>query len=45
MMSALIRYAITHGRLTISVLLFLLILFAHAMGWIQSTGIPVRVGG
>ncbi|MBU6272339.1 MAG: DUF2909 family protein, partial [Betaproteobacteria bacterium] len=32
-------------RVGFSVLLFLLILFAHAMGWIQSTGIPVRVGG
>jgi hypothetical protein len=32
-------------RVGFSVLLFLLILFAHAMGWIQSTGIPVRTGG
>lgn len=32
-------------RVGFSVLLFLLILFAHAMGWIQSTGVPVRVGG
>jgi hypothetical protein len=32
-------------RVGFSVLLFLLILLAHAMGWIQSTGVPVRVGG
>ena len=32
-------------RVGFSVLLFLMILFAHAMGWIQSTGVPVRVGG
>ena len=31
-------------RVGFSVLLFLMILFAHAMGWIQSTGIPVRGG-
>jgi hypothetical protein len=31
-------------RVGFSVLLFLLILLAHAMGWIQSTGVPVRVG-
>ena len=30
-------------RVGFSVLLFLLILLAHAMGWIQSTGVPVRV--
>lgn len=32
-------------RVGFSVLLFTLILLAHAMGWIQSTGVPVRVGG
>ena len=29
-------------RVGLSVALFLFILFAHWMGWIQSTGIPVR---
>ena len=28
-------------RVGFSVLMFLLILFAHWMGWVQSTGIPV----
>jgi hypothetical protein len=32
-------------RVGFSVLLFLFILFAHSMGWIQSTGIPIRGGG
>jgi hypothetical protein len=32
-------------RVGFSVALFLLILFAHWMGWIQSTGVPIRVGG
>ena len=31
-------------RVGFSVALFLLILFANWMGWIQSTGVPVRVG-
>lgn len=29
-------------RIGFSVALFLLLLFAHWMGWIESTGIPVR---
>jgi len=32
-------------RVGFSIALFLLILLAHYMGWIQSTGVPVRVGG
>jgi hypothetical protein len=32
-------------RVGFSVALFLLLLFANWMGWIHSTGIPVRVGG
>ncbi|HEY5634960.1 MAG TPA: twin transmembrane helix small protein [Burkholderiaceae bacterium] len=32
-------------RVGFSVALFLLILFANWMGWIQSTGLPVRAGG
>ncbi|MGE0798178.1 MAG: twin transmembrane helix small protein [Lautropia sp.] len=28
-------------RISLSVALFLLILFAHWMGWIRSTGLPV----
>lgn len=32
-------------RVGFSVALFLLILLAHYLGWIQSTGVPVRVGG
>jgi hypothetical protein len=32
-------------RVGFSIALFLLILFAHWMGWIQSTGVPIRVGG
>jgi len=32
-------------RVGLSVALFLLILFANWMGWIQSTGVPVRPGG
>lgn len=31
-------------RVGFSIALFLLILFAHYMGWIQSTGVPVRGG-
>ncbi len=31
-------------RVGFSVALFLLLLFANWMGWIHSTGIPVRVG-
>lgn len=32
-------------RVGFSILLFLLILFANWMGWIQSTGVPIRAGG
>jgi len=32
-------------RVAFSVALFLLILLAHHLGWIQATGVPVRVGG
>ena len=32
-------------RVGFSIALFLLILFANQMGWIQSTGVPVRTGG
>jgi len=32
-------------RVGFSIALFLLILFAHWMGWIQSTGVPIRTGG
>ena len=32
-------------RVGFSIALFLLILFAHYMGWIQSTGVPVRGPG
>lgn len=32
-------------RVGFSVALFLLLLFANWMGWIHSTGIPVRAGG
>ena len=32
-------------RVGFSIALFLLILFAHQMGWIQSTGVPIRMGG
>ena len=32
-------------RVGFSILLFLLILFANWMGWIQSTGVPIRSGG
>lgn len=32
-------------RVGLSVALFVLILLAHHFGWIQSTGVPVRVGG
>jgi len=32
-------------RVGLAVALFLLILFAHWMGWIQSTGVPLRTGG
>lgn len=31
-------------RVGFSVALFLFILFAHQMGWIQSTGVPVTAG-
>ncbi len=30
------------ARVGLSISLFLFILFAHWMGWIQSTGIPLR---
>ncbi len=29
-------------RIGLSIALFLFVLFAHHMGWIQSTGMPVR---
>ena len=32
-------------RVGFSILLFLLILLANAMGWIQSTGIPIQRSG
>jgi hypothetical protein len=32
-------------RVGFSVALFLLLLIAHQLGWIQSTGIPVRPAG
>ncbi|MCL4746056.1 MAG: twin transmembrane helix small protein [Burkholderiaceae bacterium] len=32
-------------RVGFSIALFLLILFAYWMGWIQSTGVPVRAAG
>ena len=32
-------------RVGFSIALFLLILFANQMGWIQSTGVPIRTGG
>jgi hypothetical protein len=32
-------------RVGFSIALFLLILFANQMGWIQSTGVPIRMGG
>ncbi len=32
-------------RVGLSIALFLLILFANWMGWIQSTGVPVRAAG
>lgn len=32
-------------RVGFSIALFLLILFANHMGWIHSTGVPVRGGG
>lgn len=32
-------------RVGLSIALFLLILFANHMGWITSTGVPVRTGG
>lgn len=32
-------------RVGFSIALFLLILFANHMGWITSTGVPIRSGG
>jgi len=32
-------------RVGFSIALFLLILFANQVGWIQSTGVPIRMGG